>query len=112
MGFPGIMAKPFPKSKQLAKRRIKPTQRQKGYISSTTREQVFERSNGICERCSSQRATQMAHIVSRKQIDHVTTAMDLLHLCVPCHRWLDETPEGIKHKRRLADEQNQQGVGN
>jgi len=102
------MVKPFPKSKQLYNKRSKVTQKQKGNISTNVREQVFERSNGICERCNSQRATQMAHIVGRKQIDHITNEKDLLHVCVPCHRWLDETPEGIKHKRRLADEQNQQ----
>jgi hypothetical protein len=65
---------------------------------------VYERSNGICERCSSQRAVQMAHVISRKRIEHVTTANDLLHLCVPCHRWYDETVEGIQEKRRLEDE--------
>jgi hypothetical protein len=98
------MAKSYPKSEQLARRRIKPTQRQKGNISSTTREQVFERSNGVCERCGSQRATQMAHIIGRRQIDHVTTAKDLLHVCVTCHKWMDETPEGIHWKRGLNDE--------
>jgi hypothetical protein len=99
----GSVAEPFPKSKQLAKRRIKPTQRQKGNIRSSIREQVQERSSGVCERCRSQRATQMAHITSRKQIDHVTTDKDLLHVCVPCHKWLDETPEGIKWKRGQTD---------
>lgn len=94
----------YTKKQQVSKRRIKPTQRQKGNISSTTREQVFSRSNGICERCRSQRATQMAHIIGRKQIDHVTTERDLLHVCVQCHVWMDTTPEGIKWKRGLTDE--------
>jgi len=98
------VAKPYPKSEQLATKRIKPTQRQKGNISNKVREQVFERSNGVCERCRSQRATQMAHITSRKQIDHITTDKDLIHVCILCHKWLDETPEGIQWKRRMTDE--------
>jgi len=95
------MAEPFPKSKQLAKKRIKTTQRQMGAISNKIREVVYERSSGICERCSSQRATQMAHLIGRKQLNHVTTEKDLMHLCVLCHKWLDETVEGIEFKRRF-----------
>ena len=87
------------KKQQLYNKRIKPTQRQMGAISTSIREIVQERSSGICERCSSQRAMHMAHIIGRKQIDHVTTEKDLLHVCVYCHRWLDETEEGIKWKR-------------
>jgi predicted HNH restriction endonuclease len=45
----------------------------------------------------------MAHIIGRKQLKEVTTDKDLLHVCVNCHKWLDETVEGIKYKRRLAD---------
>lgn len=96
------------KKQQLFKKRIKPTQRQKGAISNKVRQQVKERSNGICERCSSNRATDMAHIIGRKQIDHVTTEKDLLHVCVYCHQWLDETPEGIQFKRRKLNEQNEE----
>lgn len=95
------------KKQQLYNKRIKPTQRQKGAISNKVREKVKERSGGICERCSSQRATDMAHIIGRKQIDHVTSEKDLLHVCVPCHRWLDETPEGINYKRRIQDERTE-----
>ena len=92
------------KKQQLFKKRIKPTQRQIGAISNQVRELVYERSDGICERCSSQRATQMAHIIGRKQLNHMTTEKDLLHLCVSCHKWLDETAEGIKYKRSLNDD--------
>jgi 5-methylcytosine-specific restriction endonuclease McrA len=91
------------KKDQLYKKRIKPTQRQMGAISNIVREVVYERSNGICERCSSQRAVHMAHLIGRKQINHVTNENDLWHLCVPCHKWLDETPEGIKYKRSLYE---------
>lgn len=94
----------YSKKKQVAKKRIKPTQRQKGAISINVRHEVQERSNGICERCRSQRALHMAHVIGRKQINHITTAQDLLHLCVPCHKWLDETSEGIQYKRSIKDE--------
>jgi NAD-dependent dihydropyrimidine dehydrogenase PreA subunit len=91
------------KKDQLYKKRIKPTQRQMGAISKNVREMVYERSNGICERCSSQRAVHMAHLIGRKQINHVTNENDLCHLCVPCHKWLDETAEGIKYKRSIYE---------
>ncbi len=90
---------PISKKQQLFKKRIKPTQRQKGSISKNVRKSVQERPNGICERCSANRATQMAHLIGRKHIDHVTTEKDLLHLCVSCHIWLDQTEEGINFKR-------------
>lgn len=99
---------PQPKSKAVAKTRIKPTQRQKGVISTKVREEVKERTMSHCELYRVRRdkctwvAREMAHITSRKQIDHVTTADDLLHVCIPCHRWLDGTPEGIKYKRSLS----------
>jgi 5-methylcytosine-specific restriction endonuclease McrA len=92
------------KKDQLYNKRVKTTQRQKGAISNQVRELVYERSNGICERCISQRAMQMAHLIGRKQIDHVTTENDLWHLCVPCHKWLDETVEGIQYKREKVYE--------
>lgn len=94
----------YSKDFQTRKRRIKPNQRQKGSVNAKVRLEVKERSNGVCERCNSKRASQMAHITSRKQIDHVTTAKDLLHLCIECHIWLDQTEEGINYKRRLENE--------
>ena len=96
---------PVTKKSQLFNKRVKPSQRQMGTISNIVREQVFERSEGICERCKSQRAMQMAHLIGRKQIKHVTNLNDIIHVCINCHKWLDETPEGIKHKRGLANEQ-------
>jgi hypothetical protein len=96
---------PVSKKEQLYNKRVKTTQRQMGAISNLVREQVFERSEGICERCKSQRAVQMAHIIGRKQIKHATNMNDIIHVCVPCHKWLDETPEGIKYKREMANEQ-------
>ena len=88
-------------------KRSKPTQRQLGEISTKVREEVKERTMSHCElfhirqeKCSWV-AREMAHITSRKQLTHKTTAEDILHVCVGCHRWLDGTPEGIRYKRSL-----------
>jgi 5-methylcytosine-specific restriction endonuclease McrA len=91
----------FSKENQLKSKRIKQTQRQKGEISQQTRREVYERSNGACEICDRQRATQMAHITSRKTIGHKTTSQDLIHTCVECHQWLDQTTEGKQFKKNL-----------
>jgi hypothetical protein len=91
----------YSKEKQLKSKRIKLTQKQKGNISQQTRLEVNERSNGVCEICDSQRATQMAHITSRVRIEHKTTKKDLVHVCVKCHKYLDETKQGKKLKDLL-----------
>lgn len=97
---------PYPKSEQLRSKRIKPTQRQMGDISDKVRQQVKERSGDVCEvliRCDGARALEMAHITGRKQLKRRTTAADILHACVECHRWLDETVEGIRFKKMLRE---------
>jgi len=96
----------YSKEKQLYSNRIRPTQKKKGSISDKVRREIKQRSDGVCERCDANRAVHMAHIISRKNINHVTTSKDLLHLCIQCHKWLDETVEGINWKRRYADENN------
>lgn len=95
---------PVPKSTQLHSKRIKPTQRQMGDISTRVDQELKERSGGVCELCRSFKATERAHLIGRKQINHKTTVNDLLHLCYRCHDWLDETPEGIQYKRKLRGE--------
>lgn len=97
---------PVSKQSQLHRVRVKPTQKQMGAISAKVRAEVRERSGGVCEvrmKCVGAFAREMAHITGRKQIKRKTTAEDLLDTCVPCHKFLDETPEGIKMKRRLAE---------
>lgn len=84
-------------------KRVKQTQRMKGDISPKVRKEVRERSGGLCERCARAYAAEMAHLVSRKHIEHKTTAEDLMHVCVPCHRWMDGTPEGIKWKKERVE---------
>lgn len=87
-------------------KRSGPTQRQMGDIRPKVRKEVRNRSDGICEvrvKCLGARAVQQAHITGRKQITHRTTADDLLDSCLECHKWLDETPEGIRYKRKLQE---------
>jgi hypothetical protein len=96
---------PYSKERQLKRVRIRPTQRQKGEISTKVRKEVRERSQGVCEvcmKCNGSFAYEMAHLIGRKQIKARTTAEDLLHSCVECHRWLDSSVDGIKYKRRLV----------
>lgn len=90
------------KESQTKSKRTKLTQKQRGDISTKVDKELKLRSGGLCERCRGARAVERAHLIGRKHIDHKTTAADLLHLCTPCHDWLDETPEGIKYRRKLA----------
>lgn len=86
------------------------TQKQMGDISEKVRKEVRERSGGICElrvRCPGSHAVQQAHITSRVRINHKTTADDLRDACIACHRYIDETPEGIRYKRTLRGDQDE-----
>lgn len=96
------MGIPYSKEQQLYSKRIKPTQRQMGEISPKVDKQLKERSGGMCELCTAARAVQRAHITGRKQIDRRTTVEDLIHVCLPCHQWLDESVEGIRYRKSLA----------
>jgi hypothetical protein len=96
----------YSKSKQLARTRIKPTQRQMGEISQKVDRQLKQRSNGRCElqkQCNGEEAVQRAHITPRKQLNRRTTVDDLLHCCLLCHRWLDESVDGIRYKKQLRE---------
>ena len=96
------MGIPYSKADQLRNNSQKLSQRQLGEISPKVDKQLKERSNGVYERCDAARAEERAHITGRKQIKHKTTVDDLLHLCVPCHNWLDQQPEGIRHRKSLT----------
>ncbi|KIL35846.1 hypothetical protein SD71_10635 [Cohnella kolymensis] len=94
---------PVPKS-GIIHNRTKETQKQMGAISAKVRKQVRDRSGGICEvkeKCTGAPATEQAHLTGRGTIKHKTTAADLKDACVECHRWLDSTGEGVKHKKSL-----------
>lgn len=100
---PGIQ---YTKEMQTRSVRIRPTQRQMGEISTRVRKIVRKRSQGICEvriKCNGAWAVQMAHITGRKQLTHKTTEYDIRDSCVECHKWLDETIEGIRYKKTLEE---------
>lgn len=84
----------------------KPTQKQMGNISQKVRKQVRERSQGICEirvKCHGSPAVEQAHLTTRGTIKHRTTAEDLKDSCVPCHRFLDTTGEGVRYKKSIRE---------
>lgn len=94
-----------PVPKKTTYNRIKLTQKQMGDISTQVRKEVGDRSEGICEvriKCNGAIAVQQAHITGRKQIDHKTTALDLLDSCLACHKYLDEVQEGIRTRKLIA----------
>lgn len=82
--------RPVPKPNH---KRLKPTAKQRGHVSTKVRKQLYERSGGFCERCGRYGGLQAAHITRRWKLDK-TTVDDLLHLCVECHIWADNTAEG------------------
>lgn len=93
------------KEQQTAKKRIKRTQRQRGDIRPKVRQEVRERSKGICEvrkRCNGAQAVQQAHLIGRRLIEETTADM-LRDSCLACHLWMDTTAEGIKYKRQLRE---------
>lgn len=92
--------RPAPKSTK--SKRANPTQKQMGDISPEVDRQLKERSHGLCELCEKAWATERAHLTGRKHLDEHTKVTDLLHLCTPCHKWLDDTPDGIKARRFIA----------
>ncbi|MCY9708709.1 hypothetical protein M5X05_31620 [Paenibacillus alvei] len=97
------MTLPFnPVPKPGKSKRMKLTQKQMGDISPSVDAELKERSNGICEMCGKARAVERAHLTGRKQLDWKTKVTDLLHLCMKCHDWLDETPEGIRFRKLIA----------
>lgn len=98
------------KESQLKKTKIKDNQTDKGKITQKVRDIVNARTIfapvGCCERCRKNRngywTLELAHIDSRKFIDHKTTDTDLLRLCGPstdsttCHYWVDSLEIGFE----------------
>lgn len=56
------------------------------------RQLVYARSHGICEKCSSSRATDWHHRQNRSQGGKWTPSNGL-HLCTLCHRFITENPD-------------------
>lgn len=101
---------PVTKKSQTDKVKIKDNQTDKGKITQKVRDIVNARTIfapvGCCERCKKNRhgyiRLELAHVDSRKFIDHKTTDTDLLRLCAPsndsstCHFWVDSCNEGFE----------------
>lgn len=51
---------------------------------------VTRRSQGMCERCGAERATDMHHRKLRRHGDHAPA--NLVHLCRTCHNWAHGNP--------------------
>jgi len=92
---------PQPKNKATKSVRIKQTQKQMGDISPSVDAELKDRSNGVCEMCEKNWATQRAHLTGRKQLDWKTEVTDLIHVCTECHKWLDGA-EGIRVRDLIA----------
>lgn len=84
--------RPSPKVKHP---RNKPTAKQRGAISASTRAELASRSNNLCERCGRGGiALQAAHTVRRWKVEGKTTVNELCHLCIECHTWADSCKDG------------------
>ncbi len=81
-------------------KRYKPTAKQRGAITPKVRKELYERSGGRCERCGGH-AVHAAHKTRRWKLQR-TTVDDLLHLCMTCHVWADNTADGRKWLDRQA----------
>jgi hypothetical protein len=79
------------------------TVKQRGEVSAKVRAQLHERSGGNCERCGKHDNLQAAHIRRRWQLKE-TTVNDLLHLCLTCHTWADQTKDGRDYLKQMEQE--------
>ena len=93
---------PKPSAKGKAKRSTSSTQKKRGEIGDNADAELKERSQCVCELCGAAQATERAHLTGRGHIKHKTTALDLVHLCTPCHKWLDEDPLGIRARNLMV----------
>lgn len=87
-------ARTITKEQQTFKQRIKPNRRQRSECPVKEVKRLKQRSNGACERCDAQVATDKAHLERRWRSENIPTAEDFAHLCKICHEWADNTKEG------------------
>lgn len=91
--------------KKINHKRGKPTAKQRGSISPSVRKALHERSGGRCERpgCMND-AHHAAHVTRRWKLSERTTLKDLLHLCLWCHQFADQTAEGRAWLKSIEEE--------
>jgi len=70
------------RAKPLSKKRSKRARDRE--FSPEIRRIVYERSNGLCERCHQQRIAHLHHAVLRRHVTHSTLEI-ALGMCVGCH---------------------------
>lgn len=76
-------------------KRFKPTAAQRGLVNKSTRHKLKQRSKGLCERCGIGGVPlEAAHTLRRWKVEGKTTINELVHLCIDCHRWADNTSAG------------------
>jgi hypothetical protein len=79
--------------------RNKPKRRTLSELSVKEVARLRLRSNGVCERCDSHRATEKAHVERRWNSTKPPTAEDVIDLCKWCHTWADSCLAGRKWMR-------------
>ncbi len=94
-----LNAVPKPKHK-----RGKPSRRSLSDLSPKETARLYERSNGVCEKCDRARATDKAHLERRWKSERPPVAADFLHLCPLCHEWADRTADGREWLERKRNE--------
>ncbi|MDF2651401.1 MAG: hypothetical protein K0Q73_7206 [Paenibacillus sp.] len=84
----------YSKADQLHNTRQKPSRHAISNLSAKEDKRLKERSNGVCEKCDRQRATERAHVSRRHNHSVKPVAEDFVHLCSACHRGCDKDREG------------------
>src|SRR5690606_25027323 len=93
----------YSKQQQLRNNRIKLTRSQRSNLTPKEDKRLKVRSNGVCERCDRQRATERAHVERRWKSEDRPVAEDFAHLCQPCHRWCDQSKEGREWLKQFGE---------
>ena len=74
----------------------------KNDIPQSVRDDIQERSNGVCEYCHRQRAAHLHHLKHRSQGGKHEIG-NLIHLCVVCHTKVHQEYEFFKEfEKRLT----------
>lgn len=92
--------RPVPKPQH---KRGKPSRSVISNLSAKEDKRLKERSNGVCEKCDRQRATERAHVVRRQNHSVRPVAEDFVHLCTACHRWCDSGEQGRQWLLQFQD---------
>ena len=102
----------YSKAQQLKSKRIKPKQADLTRITNKARQEVYRRSEGLCERCGrhSNWGMQVAHLHSAGQLGSGSQPWNLVLLCGPstdsdtCHYFADSTKKGREWRQTKRKE--------